>query len=392
MTCRNTTPKNRTGSTPAITDVFRYRYGKMELAVLSDRRLTANDRLVYATLKAHRHHKTGTAWPSRQVIGAIAGCSDRAVSLATSRLVQAGYLTKQQRTGQSTLYGFPLAETPERAFPPTPERTFTHNKQFSEQKKEQPQIAKPAETSGSSVVVVPSVSNPHNSFTRVGQFFNPVESMASKAGIQIEAEPAPVSPVESMASKAGIQIEAEPAPVSPVESMASKAGIQIEAEPAPVSPVESMASKAGIQIEAEPAAPVAAKDMSLTFPVFVTLAIQAQMVRMLCGLPFADAQRLLDELNGAGQTRTIKNPVGYLRTLLRLFLADELIWEHADKIASLRASQARNQAALQRAMNLHPGGRPPDTPRSTEKRDQSVRLAEMAKIRAVLGCREAGSG
>jgi hypothetical protein len=40
--------------------------------------------------------------------------------------------------------------------------------------------------------------------------------------------------------------------------------------------------------------------------VFITLAIQAQIVRMLCGLPYADAQRLLDELHGAGQTRAIK--------------------------------------------------------------------------------------
>jgi hypothetical protein len=112
--------------------------------------------------------------------------------------------------------------------------------------------------------------------------------------------------------------------------------------------------------------------MSLSFPAFVTLAIQAQIVRMLCGLPFADAQRLLDELHGAGQTRAIKNPAGYLRTLLRLFLAGELIWEHADRIAAQRASQARNQAALQRALNMKPGGHPPDTPGSTQKRDDSV--------------------
>ena len=345
MTCINTTPQIRTSSTPTVTDSFRYRYAKTELAVLSDRRLTANDRLVYATLKAHRNHRTGTAWPSRQRIGEIAGCTDRAVSLATSRLVQAGYLTKQQRTGQSTLYGFPLSGTPERAFTPTPERAFTHNKIIEEQNKEKPQLQRqPAERAvpaGVGVVVVRSDEKKSNL----------------------------VSPVEPIASKAGIQIEAEPAPVSPVEPIASKAGIQIEAEPAPVSPVEP-----------------------LTFPVFVTLAIQAQMVRMLCGLPFADSQRLLDELNGAGQTRAIKNPAGYLRTLLRLFLAGELIWEHADRIAAQRASQARNQAALQRALNMKPGGHPPDTPAPPGKRDQSVMRAELAKMRQSLGMREPGAG
>ena len=324
MTCSNTTPEIRTSSTPTVTDSFRYRYAKTELAVLSDRRLTANDRLVYATLKAHRNHKSGTAWPSRQVIGAIAGCSDRAVSLATSRLVQAGYLTKQQRTGQSTLYGFPLSGTPERAFTPTPERAFTHNKIIEEQNKEKPQLQRqPAER-------------------------------AVPAGVGVVV-------VRSDEKKSNL--------VSPVEPIASKAGIQIEAEPAPVSPVEP-----------------------LTFPVFVTLAIQAQMVRMLCGLPFADSQRLLDELNGAGQTRAIKNPAGYLRTLLRLFLAGELIWEHADRIAAQRASQARNQAALQRALNMKPGGHPPDTPAPPGKRDQSVMRAELAKMRQSLGMREPGAG
>ena len=95
MTCTHTTPQTRTVSTPATTDDFRHRYAKTEMVVLADPRLTQNDKTVYAVLKAHRNHRSGTAWPSRRTIGQIAGCTERAVSLATARLLAANYLTKE---------------------------------------------------------------------------------------------------------------------------------------------------------------------------------------------------------------------------------------------------------------------------------------------------------
>jgi hypothetical protein len=267
MTCTNTTPEIRTGSTPATTDYFRYRYGKTELAVLSDRRLTANDRIVYATIKAHRNHKSGTAWPSRQRIGEIAGCTDRAVSLATSRLVQAGYLTKQQRTGQSTVYGFPLSPTPERAFTPTPERTFTHKKQFSEQKNK-PQLQRQAAgrdvPAVGGVVVVDSVYAKEDLALRTASI--EAEAPASSLTASIEAE-APASSLtasieaEAPASSLTASIEAE-APASSLtasieaEAPASSLTASIEAE-APASSLtasieaEAPASSLTASIEAE---------------------------------------------------------------------------------------------------------------------------------------------
>jgi hypothetical protein len=106
------------------------------------------------------------------------------------------------------------------------------------------------------------------------------------------------------------------------------------------------------------------------------------MVRILCGLPFADAQMLLDELAGAAQATAIRNPIAYLRRLLSLHLAGTLIPEHAERIAALRACTARNEAARQRALNLRPGERPPDTPK--KPRDHSAREAAMAVMRAKL--------
>jgi hypothetical protein len=129
---------------------------------------------------------------------------------------------------------------------------------------------------------------------------------------------------------------------------------------------------------------------TLAFPVFISLAMQAGIIRILCGVNCQTAQMLLDELAGAAQHTAIRNPIAYLRRLLSLHLSGTLIPEHAERIASLRATQARNEAARQRALTAKPGERPPDTPK--KPRDHSAREAAMAQMRAILGYREPGAG
>jgi hypothetical protein len=135
----------------------------------------------------------------------------------------------------------------------------------------------------------------------------------------------------------------------------------------------------------------AGTDPGFTFPAIISLAMQVGIAKILCGLPYADAQMLLDELAGAAQHTTVRNPAAYIRKLRSLHLAGTLIPEHAERIAALRAAQARrNEAARQRALNMRPGERPPDTPK--KPRDHSAREAAMEQMRAILGYREPGAG
>ena len=398
MTCTHTTPEVRTVSTPSTTDDFRYRYGAIEMPGLEDRRLTPNDKTVYATLKAHRNHRSGTAWPSRRTIGQIAGCTERAVSLATARLLEAGYLTKEARTGRSTVYSFPLTCPPADTFRGTPERTFTDNRQFSEQKKEKPQQQQqPAhERPSESVVVVDSAITKNNFPSHPA----PAAPDATPGTQAVSAAPDATTRIEAVppASDATTRIEAVPAApdaTARIEAVPAASDATARIEPAPAAP------DATARIEAVPAASdvtpgtqavPAGTDPGFSFPAIISLAMQVGIARILCGLPYADAQMLLDELAGAAQHTTIRNPIAYLRRLLSLHLAGTLIPEHADRIAALRAAQARNEAARQRALAMRLDERPPDIPKPTKPRDHSARLAAMEQIRSILGYREPGAG
>ena len=359
------------------------------MVVLADPRLTQNDKTVYATLKAHRNHRSGTAWPSRRLIGQIAGCTERAVSLATARLLDAGYITKEARVGRSTVYSFPLTCPPADTFRGTPERTFTDNRQFSEQKKEKPQQQQqPAhERPGGSVVVVDSAiaknSFPSHPAPAAPDVTARIEAVppASDATARIEAVPP--------ASDATARIEAAPA-----ASDATPGTQAVSAAPdaTPGTQAVSAAPDATPGTQAVPPASNVTQHETLAFPTFVSLAMQAGIIRILCGLPYADAQMLVDELAGAAQHTTIRNPIAYLRRLLSLHLSGTLIPEHAERIAALRAAQARNEAARQRALAMRLDERPPDIPKPTKPRDHSAREAAMEQMRAILGYREPGAG
>jgi hypothetical protein len=208
------------------------------------------------------------------------------------------------------------------------------------------------------------------------------------------AIPAPVTPAILGATPApAILAPCNPPPAiqatNPAEPAPCATPAAPDPEPAPCAtpaapdPEPSTPATTPATTPAEPA---------LSFPAIISLAMQVGIAKILCGLPYADAQMLLDELAGAAQHTTIRNPIAYLRRLLSLHLSGTLIPEHAERIAALRAAQARNAAARQRALAMRLDERPPDTPEPKKPRDHSAREAAMEQMRAILGYREPGAG
>lgn len=372
MSCSNHTQNHSTDSSPS--SVFSLnRYGHVELTVIRDRSLTQTDRLVYASLKAHRNHKTGTAWPSRQIIAEIVGCTENQITKSTRRLAKSGYLLKEQRPGRSTQYRFPLAyqsmDTPiqrDRGSSQTPIQADCHNRQgFIEQTKEPQQPTHLPDKSSDIVVVVP-------------------ESVASTP-IILEIQPPPLLDTlkdDDQVDQIAIDPEAAEIPV-----IQDKIALETSDNPDPCVPIDSKISD-GTHQEASVPADTDDPLQSLTFPGFVSLVVQAQIIKSLCGVPLQDAQALLDELAGAGQKTLILNPIGYLRRLLSLHREGTLILEHAHRISEGRRRQRENEAALKRATErrLDSGGGiagssgPPDP-----KRNRQVALDAIAQIRVNLG-------
>ena len=367
MTCSN--------STPEIGNISTHAFALVEKKILADRSLTPTDKLIYGVIKSHRNRKSGTAWPSRQLISRIADCTENHVTKSTRRLVEAGYLLKDQRPGRATVFRFPLADqvatTPiqtdwgER---PTPIRLDWHNRQrFSEQTKK-PQQQQPAvENPGGSVVVVP-------------------EPIASKPTITIEIQPPPFLDTLNEDNQAD-ETANDPATAEiPViqDSHLDIVTLEVSVDP------DSCLTKISDATHQEVSVPADVDDplQSLTFPGFISLLVKAQIIKALCGVPLQDAQSLLDELTGARQKTPIQNPVGYLRRLLSLYREGTLIFEHAPRISEDRRRQRENEANLKRAAQrrLDSGGSgcsssgPPNPPRSRE-----AALAAIAQIRMNLG-------
>jgi hypothetical protein len=74
---------------------------------------------------------------------------------------------------------------------------------------------------------------------------------------------------------------------------------------------------------------------------------------MLCGLPFEDAQMLLDEYAGNARRHTVHNPVGYMRKLLDIYRAGKLVPELADLEQHRRQHIQANERARQLAERRH---------------------------------------
>jgi hypothetical protein len=136
MTYINTTSEIRTVSTPTNTDNFRYRYGKTELAVLADRRLTANDQ--YRFTPPSKPTETIKPAPLGLRGNALARLPDALIERYHWRLPDLSKLATSPSNNapdKAPCTGFRLQVPLNERSGPTPERTFTHNKQFSEQTK-----------------------------------------------------------------------------------------------------------------------------------------------------------------------------------------------------------------------------------------------------------------
>jgi hypothetical protein len=116
---------------------------------------------------------------------------------------------------------------------------------------------------------------------------------------------------------------------------------------------------------------------ALHLPIGIPAALVPALLLAVKHLPWNARQTLLDELQGAMQHKTIHNPAGYLRALVRLWEAGTLIPEHAGRIRRERQRREENTRAYQNAINMRPP--PPKTPaRSTATPDR------IAALRATL--------
>jgi hypothetical protein len=76
------------------------RFSILPIEVLKDTRLTLRDLRVLLALHAFKN-QDGRCWPSRGLLAALTGLPQARVSVATTRLVALGWVTKQGRGGRS---------------------------------------------------------------------------------------------------------------------------------------------------------------------------------------------------------------------------------------------------------------------------------------------------
>jgi len=300
MNCTQYTPNGHQNATPAVAR-SRYRYTQTEFPVLADRSLTATDIRIYSILKLHRNAKTGHAWPSRATIASIANCTPDHVTKATRRLERAGYLIRTLKSGQSNLYTFPLADGFEI----------------------KPQPANPPSVNQASPIVPVVVEIPPAVVVEA----SPVVPVVVEIPPPVVVEARPAVPVV---------VEIPPAVVveaSPTVPVVVEIPPAVVVEASPTVPVVVEIPPA-VVVEARPTVPVVVEPPPLTvststtrqntteprlsWPAWITLAIQQFILKVLAGLTPADMQSIVDEMAGVSERTTIANPVGYARKLAQL--------------------------------------------------------------------------
>ena len=104
---------------------------------------------------------------------------------------------------------------------------------------------------------------------------------------------------------------------------------------------------------------------------------------MFCGLPFEDAQMILDELSGNMRRHPVHNPIAYTRRLLNLYHAGNLVPELADleqyRRRQIEANERARQIAEQRHLAALAQGQlptPPLPPTTERTEDEKARVAE----------------
>ncbi len=114
----------------------------------------------------------------------------------------------------------------------------------------------------------------------------------------------------------------------------------------PPAPVPSEAARG--DVHQNPEKPQS-QEPALAYPPVPPVLIPA-LLAALAGLGKGTKQTLMDELTGAMGTRTIINPVGYIRVLRRLRDAGTLHCEHADRVRLDRSRRETNERAYRQAV------------------------------------------
>lgn len=285
-----------------------HRFGQVPLAIISDSRLTETDKTVYGALAAHRNAKHGKAWPKRSTVAKIVGIHVDSVSRSVSRLVECGYLVKTdgRGRGRSTVYTFPLANQRD-----AQRRASTPPCAPESPPKPRPERQKPVRP---------------DSFCAA----SPIERTDV---LEKEFTPLPPSLSTATVEPVGIVCGEIPTAYTPQEAQEAPSGANTTHYD------ES-------RLHGDPT-------RSLAYPIGLSVKIIATLARMLCGLPFGDAQIILDELAGNMRRHTIHNPCGYVRKLLELYRAGKLIPELADIEQERHRRQAENERSRQLAHERH---------------------------------------
>lgn len=331
-----------------------HRFGQVPLAVLSDSRLSETDKTVYAVLAAHRNAKHGKAWPKRKTIGRIAGIHPDSVSRSTARLVECGYLTKTDGRGRgcTTFYRFPLED--QRQAQRQDSQAQTQSQAKPEPKPRAPRKPRPEREAESQKPDRPDsfcAPTPYRGTEMLTQEFTPLPPSLPEAQAEPEAARGKDLVLEIPNEEPATAIEqAAPATVEAIgkpEQPATIADQPTTNPEAPKAPAE--APQAAPSAETPPTQPTP----RLTYPSGLQPKIRAIIARSLCGLPFDDAQMLLDELAGNMRRHEVHNPVGYMRKLLNLYRAGKLTPELADLEQHRRQHIQANERSRQIAEQRH---------------------------------------
>jgi predicted transcriptional regulator len=347
-----------------LNPTFANRFGQVHLGVLASLELTATDKTVYGIIASHRNHRTGTAFPSRDLIAKLAGLHVNSVSRSMRRLEDLGFIERQHHggPGNRTTYRFPL---------------FDRDKPATA-------IHVPAQTTALVSAPVPC----------------PAEVYSNRS--VSEPAPAPILSNQTITTPSGI--ESYPHHHSdtseqgkPEEKSALRGCFLEKAEKEPEQEPDSQNGTCDDQNRVpdlhqgrndrvgQATAPERHAN-AMTYPTTLSPGLIPAFLAALASIPSqADKQTLLDELEGAMQMKEIRNPVGWLRSIARLFLVGQFIPEHAGRVQRERKRREIARANVER--HTH---RPPDRPiqassPSTQGNSLPIDLsAKIADLRAAL--------
>jgi hypothetical protein len=331
---------------------FAGRFGQSHLSVLANRELSDADTRVYGILAAHRNAQSGKAWPKRSTVAALAGVHPDSVSRSTARLEGLGFLVKVHRggPGNGTIYTFPLlderqATVPKASPKPAPARASDAE---PTRKPRKPRAAR----------VYPDATVSATGADTIEREFR-----------ETKTNPKPL-----------------PLPAEPMASVDVACGESFPETLAPNQDEHGHEAPANGLHGAEPREP---EPSALAFPEGLTLALCAQLARMLAGIPFADAQAILDEMAFNARAHGVNNPGGYTRKLLREYKAGAFKPEVAQFERQRREHRRRLEAEIERAKRIRPEDalipKPPPPARTPEQTARG--LEAIANMKAMLKAR-----